>query len=496
MGKVEKTILFGGLNNQNPPTEVGIDNSVIAANVDFLDDKSAALRDGTTITTETGSVGTMIQGEDKVIFNVGTALRSFNGTTVSALVTLAGGTNVKLLEVNDVLVVSYSAATAFYNSAYTIITPAVTAPLDGEDQHKVLATGLANSHCLATFAGHLLFGTDDGIKFTDAYNIFQYDDRDYLLATGFAVKHIAVTNSGIWAAGDDDVVFLAGETIGSLTFDYRSNAGCIAIASTRRSEWGENETELPQYVALLTTGVFLLNDDGSMTDLSDQNYRPPIASAGAAIVRDINGARQALFSFANGGSGAMYTNKSETKPVTATGLAVSGTGSNTDVTAIAVNLKTGAISEYTNFGFTSLAFIGDDAYGSRTTGIFSLTGETDLGVDIPASYLSGVTDFPNEGQYGSPEDAFMQKTILDLYLGMTVFQDAGYCWLRADEVLDRKYPYRGTSFSDRGVRNIRIKGIGKGIRGRYWQFGYENEFGSDFQIDSVLAMGARLKRRV
>ena len=136
------------------------------------------------------------------------------------------------------------------------------------------------------------------------------------------------------------------------------------------------------------------------------------------------------------------------------------------------------------------------AYGSNSAGVFALEGDTDLGSAIPSAYLSGVTDLPNEGQYGSPADAFMQKTILDIYLGMTIFEEAGIFWLRTDETISRRYTYRGTSFTDLGVRNIRIRGIGKGIKGRYWQFGYENEFGSDFRIESVLATGARLKRRV
>jgi hypothetical protein len=180
-------------------------------------------------------------------------------------------------------------------------------------------------------------------------------------------------------------------------------------------------------------------------------------------------------------------------PIAGGTLNLSGTISAEDITSVVVNIKTGAISEYANFDFNSMAKIGGKYFGLKSDRLLELTGGTDEGVEIDSAFLTGITDLPNEGQYGSPKDALSEKSIPNAYAVMRTFGNGGSLRLRIDQVKDRLYYNQGSPSTTLGIRNVPFRPA-KGLKGRFWQFGYENVDGEDFEIHELHFKGARLKR--
>lgn len=148
--------------------------------------------------------------------------------------------------------------------------------------------------------------------------------------------------------------------------------------------------------------------------------------------------------------------------------------------AYAVNSKTSAATEYTNYNFNSMS--GDLA--ANSTGIYSLTGDDDDGVNINASFKTGLMDFGN---------SFM-KQIPYAYLGMS---SDGRMILKVISVnngnkKERWYEMRQTNAAS---GNTRLK-FGKGVKASYWQFELANKNGSDFEFERIEFTPLVLKRRV
>lgn len=505
MGKtVSKTIQFGSLDNQHDPKQVGADNLVIAANVDIMDDKSVQIRTGFSQAYNAGSPHSFWSSNDRSVsyYVEGNTLTQFFGNGVTPKVALPDSKKVSFVEINNIIAIASNTDLSFFDGT-NLVTFSVVPTTDGETQFKSLTSGWNGICCLAYFNGHLLAGTANGVLVSDQYNVGQYDRRDFLLPTDFSVEQIAVVEDGFWLCGTEKAVFLSGEAIGKLVWHEIIDVGIQSIAPIRRDEIKGNESAKPEFIVMADTGVFILGDSGSMKSLTDDTYRPPKTGSvdfpckiRPGIVRTINGSKQFLTTREIiGNAQKMYVNKAGLYPVTSGGLNVSGTGSQASVNSVAVNIKNGAVSEYTNFDFHSFIELNDVVYGLQSDYIYSLTGSDDNGTEIDSTFLTGITDFPDEGQYGAADDDMKQKALTDLYLGMRVFDEAGSAWLIIEQTIPRFYPYLGTSFTDLGIRNIRIK-IPKGLKGRYWQFGYQNTDGSAFEIESIYARGARLKRRV
>lgn len=137
----------------------------------------------------------------------------------------------------------------------------------------------------------------------------------------------------------------------------------------------------------------------------------------------------------------------------------------------AINLKTGAVSHYTNFPFDNIVRFGDRFYGVKSDGIFELTGNTDNGTNIDAKVTTFMTDF------GSPNN----KRVLWTYL-LGRLDDGMNVTVNTDEGLSYTYPTVGAN--DGSMRTHRAK-VGRGLKGNYFSFTFENVDGADFEIDHV-----------
>lgn len=149
----------------------------------------------------------------------------------------------------------------------------------------------------------------------------------------------------------------------------------------------------------------------------------------------------------------------------------------------ALNMHKNALTEYTNFNFNSFANFDGRVLAAGPTGVRVLdTSSLDDATKINASVRWGNL------AYGTS----FNKRVARAYIGhrsdgygkfITVTQGQG----------QREYLLAGNGNTETQLRRIPI---GKGPKSTYWQFGYDNQDGSDFAIDSLVLRPDVLRRRV
>jgi hypothetical protein len=306
---------FTGLDNQHDPQEVGGEGLVVAANVDIMDDFAVRRREGYTASSLTGtslhsmwsnaagSYGFIVDGDALIGLDT-----SLNQTAVG---TLPSVDPVNYCEVNEATVVLSTSATRYVvNNAF--VTPTVPTGLDSETEFKALITTLGGGNDLCYFNGRLYVARDDGLHFSDAYNIGTYDTRDYHLPTGFTVQKIASARDGIWVGGSDRIVFLSGMSPKEFQFIDMHDSGVLAMAPTTLDGWLNFTEAAPAHAVLTDSGAYLLADGGKMIDVTNEKYHPPQGSGHSGVVRDINGSKQFLTTFTYSADGGAYTEKTMT----------------------------------------------------------------------------------------------------------------------------------------------------------------------------------------
>lgn len=154
---------------------------------------------------------------------------------------------------------------------------------------------------------------------------------------------------------------------------------------------------------------------------------------------------------------------------------------------VVMNTQNQAVTEYGNFDFNSMAYLGNNQYyGCKNDGIYELDGADDEGAQIDAFLSTNLTNF------GSQE----WKRVERAYLGL---RNDGPMVLkvivRDDPTSERKeYWYELTETSE-AARIERIK-IGKGLKSHYWQFELHSNQGADFDLESLEFVPIVLSRRV
>lgn len=148
--------------------------------------------------------------------------------------------------------------------------------------------------------------------------------------------------------------------------------------------------------------------------------------------------------------------------------------------ALSYNTQSGGISEFTNYAFNSFSY----PYAANSDGIYKLDDSIDdNGVAIDASIRTGLMDFGTS----------LKKQVPVAYIGLT---EEGRCLLRVistDHGIKKERWYE-VNARNNALDNTRIK-MGKGVKGRYWQFELSNIEGEDFGIESLEMLPFILKRR-
>lgn len=144
----------------------------------------------------------------------------------------------------------------------------------------------------------------------------------------------------------------------------------------------------------------------------------------------------------------------------------------------AMNTRSGAITEYTNYAFNSFTQMGDICYGASATGLYQLLGDDDAGTSIIAQLRSGFA------QWGQSKFALLKR----VYIGM---RGEGTWVLKIITGDDKEYVYQT---STRNQRTTRVH-VGKGIRSRYIAFELVSA-GQDFDLDTIEFVPLVADRRV
>ena len=142
--------------------------------------------------------------------------------------------------------------------------------------------------------------------------------------------------------------------------------------------------------------------------------------------------------------------------------------------AYAINLATGAVTEYKNFAFENVLRFGDRFFGVQNDGIYELTGDTDNGEPIIAKVRTFYTDFGKTNIKRVPFVYVVGETGTDLQIGFT-----------ADKGVEYEYPVG--LVSTQGVQTGRAR-AGLGVKGTYYNFSITNTEGQAFQIDRLEAI--------
>lgn len=100
----------------------------------------------------------------------------------------------------------------------------------------------------------------------------------------------------------------------------------------------------------------------------------------------------------------------------------------------AVNVLTGALTTYQNFGFTQFARVGGETYAIRPDGLYCLRGDTDNGETLRAMIDFGASD------YGTAQG----KRIAHVYAGVTTDGEV-YVRVIPDDGAERCYRAVGDS---------------------------------------------------
>lgn len=148
------------------------------------------------------------------------------------------------------------------------------------------------------------------------------------------------------------------------------------------------------------------------------------------------------------------------------------------VTTWAMNTRTAAVTEYTNYNFNSFAQLGNTYFGASETGLYELLGDDDDGANIISTIKSGFA------QWGGSK--FMR--FKGIYMG--VRGEGGFV-LKLITGDDKTYNY---AVSPRNQRTTKVH-LGKGLKARYWAFELIST-GQDFDLDTIEFVPLVTDRRV
>ncbi len=144
------------------------------------------------------------------------------------------------------------------------------------------------------------------------------------------------------------------------------------------------------------------------------------------------------------------------------------------VVAYAMNIKTAETTAYTNFGFNFIIRLGFDYYGVKADGLYKLTGATDNGAAISASFRTaqdsyGTTSLKRNAKvYLDSESKTTVKPVIDGVAG--VAQPSGY---------------KGHKVS-----------LGRGGVGKFWQMEVANVNGEAMRIGALEMQLDILSRKI
>jgi hypothetical protein len=147
-------------------------------------------------------------------------------------------------------------------------------------------------------------------------------------------------------------------------------------------------------------------------------------------------------------------------------------------TTWAMNTRTGAVTEYSNYAFNSFARMGHKYIGASQDGLYELVGDDDAGTDIIADIKSGFAQWAGS----------KFSMIKGIYIGARGDGDMVLKVITGD---DKTYNFSVNVQSQQTTKII----TGKGLRARYFAFELIST-GQDFDLDTIEFVPLVADRRV
>lgn len=153
----------------------------------------------------------------------------------------------------------------------------------------------------------------------------------------------------------------------------------------------------------------------------------------------------------------------------------------TDTRTIVMNMNNMAVSTYETFNFNSYATFQGKHYGANEDGVYLLEGDTYAGTSIAWEIKLGIHDFLIRAL----------KRIPDVYLAMKGVGTL-QVYVTSDRAVESVY---NLAMVTSRTKNNKVQ-IGKGHKGRYWEFRFTGETGMDFQLEEIVMNVDVLSRKV
>ncbi|MBF0517888.1 MAG: Ig-like domain repeat protein, partial [Nitrospirae bacterium] len=163
----------------------------------------------------------------------------------------------------------------------------------------------------------------------------------------------------------------------------------------------------------------------------------------------------------------------------------------TNTRVIVLNINTGAVTEYTGYDFNGFCQWGDGYFAEGDSGIYILGGQTDDGSPINCRIKTSKTQLKNAR--GGGESSI--KHIPAVYAVVKTPQPYVFKAVTDDGIEHVYQPEATEAARSEGTTPRKIK-LGKGMKGRYWQFAIETTAGAPLEIESFEPEVAATSRRV
>jgi hypothetical protein len=190
-----------------------------------------------------------------------------------------------------------------------------------------------------------------------------------------------------------------------------------------------------------------------------------------------------------GGYAAIMATVAARLLVPQTAIIVTGTALQTQV--MVTNLLTKSVTFYKAYPFNSFAQIGDSYFAAGPNGFYKL----ELDPAVTDGDFDGTVLNPIDAVFRFGENSLgseMQKRVSDCYAAMRA-ESVMTVRVYVDEADPMEYTLDPVNTAT--VKQRRVP-IGKGAKGKYWQFEVENNAGGNFDFDTINIAAVPLSRRL
>ena len=277
---------FAGLNTVQRPEELRPEELSVARNIDIDRESRISRKQGYVITALTGSYHSLWSAPDESIclaVKSGILYRVNTDWTVTALRSGVGDNDMQYVYVNGIVYYTNNTVIGYIqNGTSNIFTdPSMSfkvAPFPGS--------------CIEYHMGRLCIAKGPAVFFTDALALNRIDMRNGFKQFPSDVLMVKSVDSGLYVSDQNDTWFMAGDSPNTMKLSAVESATIQGSAVV--IDGSDIKTDLKGSVCIFTTknGVCLGMGDGSVINVSKNKYKLPVASKGAALVRNQDRMRQ------------------------------------------------------------------------------------------------------------------------------------------------------------------------------------------------------------